>query len=92
MPGTKNRQPITAEQINEAFTTIQNEMQKTLNQKGCGTFVSLHEILGVITEEYVELIDAVRRESVIFVRDELVDIAVAAIFGVACIQADAVEW
>lgn len=86
------QQIITADQIKQAFTVVQKKMQERLNQKGYGTFASLHEISGVITEEYFELIDDVRRESVIGTREELLDIAVDAIFGVACIQADAVEW
>ena len=55
-----------------------------LAKHGHGAHASPHEILGVITEEYQELVEAVRDDDnpQRFV-DELFDIGVACIFGVA---------
>ena len=63
-----------------------------LIEKGDGTAASYHEVLGFITEEYMELIDAVRKNNVREIKSELIDIAVACVFGVACIDAGTMDW
>jgi len=64
-----------------------------LNQKGTGTFASSHEVLGVVCEEFRELEDAVQgKEGLGNIKDELLDIAVACVFGAACIDAGGLEW
>jgi len=45
--------------------------------------VGNHESLGIITEEYWELIDACKQNDPVDVASELMDIAVGAVFGVA---------
>ena len=75
--------------------TLQNfnaQLKKRLQEKGHGTFTSRHEILGTITEEYQELIEAIQKLPLANVRDELFDIAVACVFGVACIEAQGLDW
>jgi len=72
--------------LNDAIVQIQQHLAYTLNIKGSGSFVSTHELLGVITEEYYELIEAAHRGNVTNVHGELLDIAAACIFGVACIE------
>lgn len=83
---------ITEENVRKAVTATLEKMNERLKEKGAGTFASKHEILGVVQEEVLELTDAVRGESQDDVVAELLDIAVAAIYGVACIQAGATDW
>lgn len=73
------RPEITQEEIDFGLDVLKLALSKRLEEKGLGIFVSPHEILGVITEEYKELIDAVHKND--NVKGELLDIAVAAIFG-----------
>jgi hypothetical protein len=67
-------------------------LTKRLNQKGFGAFASSHEILGVVTEEYHELCHAIESNESIAIQDELLDLAVAAIFGLASIDAGGMRW
>ena len=53
-----------------------------MEKKGDGHFVSSHETLGVICEEYEELKEAVRANYPKAVCEELLDLAVAALFGI----------
>jgi len=67
-------------------------LKNRIIEKGDGTFSSKHEILGVITEEYYELVMAVHNESPQRITEELIDIAVGAIFAAACIDEQALDW
>lgn len=59
-----------------------------LGQKGYGAFASSHEILGQIVQETAEFTEAVHKKEPINRKiQELEDIAVAAIFGIASILA-----
>ena len=78
----------------DAVNDLMEKLTKRLNEKGNGSFSSKHEILGVLEEEFHELVDSVRKhgdtsEEII---QELLDIAVGAIFGVACIKTKKVDW
>lgn len=87
-----HRQRITEEQLEGARNVIRDWLRHRLDEKGCGALLSRHEILGVITEEYIELIEAVKFKSLTEVKAELRDMAVGCIFGIACIDAKAVDW
>jgi len=87
-----HRQQITQKQAKDADSTVRMKLIDRLEEKGYGALVSRHEILGVLTEEYAEAIEAVTLKSIQEVRDELIDLAVGCIFGVACIDAEAVDW
>ena len=87
-----HRQQITQTQAKDADSVVRMKLIDRLNEKGYGALVSRHEILGVLTEEYHEAVKAVESESIQEVRDELIDLAVGCIFGVACIDARAVDW
>jgi NTP pyrophosphatase (non-canonical NTP hydrolase) len=54
-----------------------------IEKHGRGAYISNHETLGIVAEEYHELIDAVHQNDPVDVANELMDIAVAALFGVA---------
>lgn len=80
------REQISSEVIKEAIDQTAAKLKMRLEEKGYGAFVSIHEILGIVTEEFHELVEAVRWNNQIEVKEELLDIAVGAIFGVACIN------
>lgn len=87
-----HRPLITAEEVNRGITALSVKLAKRLNEKGAGAFVSRHEILGTIAEEYDELIEAVRAGSLDDVARELLDIGVGSVFGFSCINACKVDW
>ncbi len=87
-----DRIQLTEEQIRYAVGATVDKLYKRLEQKGYGTFASRHEILGVITEEYKEVVDAVHEKNPEAIKQELLDIAVGAIFGYACMNEKTVDW
>jgi len=114
MPKPNDKRPLVEDRhIEDALMLLRSEMARRLSQKGQGTFTSTHEILGIITEEYTELIDAVQAQIKDFpvpdaatekerndiarwqqlqgVKSELLDIAVACVFGAACINNDQMD-
>ena len=78
-----DRPAITAEVLEDVFGDLGFHVGKRLNQHGDGAFVTEHETLGAIAEEYHELIEAVRGNNPEHVGMELTDIAVCAIVGLA---------
>lgn len=90
-PDSKRAQ-IKAESVRMAMDMLQGEMTKRLRQKGDGTFASRHEILGCLTEEYLEICNAVQCEDNQHLVAELLDAAVACVFGAACIVQGGTEW
>lgn len=89
---TSNRPDIPQETIMKALDQVMDKLGSRLIQKGSGTFKSSHEILGVVTEEYDELIQAVRSNDNKKLEHELIDIAVACVFGLASILNDTTDW
>ncbi len=69
------------------------KMRYRLKQKGMGCFGSNHEILGVIrqeTDEYSEAIHLKKSDQEKI--EELLDIAVAALIGIASIESGGLDW
>lgn len=62
---------------------VRATVSERLKQHGPSIYASPHETLGIITEEYHELIDAVQLNDRGALTRELIDIAVAAILGLA---------
>lgn len=86
------RTPVPEESIEQAIGEFREMLNFRLKEKGGGAYASRHEVLGQITEEYAELIEAVHSKSLDEVKKELFDIAVACIFGAACIDAGTLDW
>jgi len=84
----KSRVEVIRDVVEASLSRLKEELFARLGEKGYGSFISEHETLGVITEEYDELIDAVRADDPAAVRKELMDIAVACVFGDASIHAN----
>lgn len=77
--------------IDAAIAEVRGKLIERLAEKGWGTFASSHETLGIIAEEYDELLEAVRGNDLMEVDAELKDLAVAAILGMASITANRSE-
>ena len=87
------RPKISDKQIRQEMINLNTALLIRLAEKGKGSFASSHEILGIITEEYQELIEAIHSNSgSINVVKELEDIAVACVFACACIKNDKLDW
>ena len=77
-----DRPEITADNINSAVNALQIRMVKTLNKKGNGAFISRHEILGALQEEFREVEDAIRSaDDLDKLVEELFDVAVVSVLA-----------
>jgi hypothetical protein len=87
------RHQLTEDQLENAGKEIINKMRYRAAQKGMGVFASNHEILGYTTDEVNEYRDAVHgRLSDEQKVQELIDIAVCALWGIASIRSGGVDW
>ena len=69
-----------------AFLDVEAKLVERLKKHGLGGYVGAHETLGIVAEEYHELIDAVRSNDPDAVEAELIDVAVGCIFGIASLR------
>jgi hypothetical protein len=88
-----NRQQLTPQDFNKALESVKEKFFYRVKQKGSGTMASNHEILGIISQEVQEYNDAIHQKlSDSDKIEELKDIAVAAVFGIASIESQGVDW
>ena len=71
--------------ITKSIETISTKVNARLEQKGKGIYASPHEASGIITEEYLELMEAIRTNNLFDITLELEDVAVACITAIASI-------
>lgn len=87
------RQQLTSEQIDNALCDVTAKLHYRVKQKGLGVMASNHEILGIVSQEVREYDESIHRRLTSSEKiEELKDIAVAAIFGIASIQSGGVDW
>ena len=86
------RKDITPEQVDEALRITGEMLKRRLREKGTQSYASTHEGLGIITEEYYELVEAVTLNDMDAFEKECLDVAVGCIFSVACRRAGALDW
>ena len=87
------RHQLTREDLAQAIREITEKTDYRLKQKGHGVMASNHEILGIIVDEVQEYRDEVHAKSADDLKvEELKDIAVAAIWGIASIRSGGVDW
>jgi len=92
MPGI-DRPQLTDADLNSAMSELQKQVARRINEKGAGSFASRHEIAGAIdSEEMHEFREAVQKGTLYDVKDELLDIAVGCVIGIAGIAAKKVDW
>jgi hypothetical protein len=87
-----DRVQITDKQIDDAIERVDWMLGMSLKEKGHGTFASTHEILGMATEEYNELKEAVHNKDYGNIEEEIIDLAVGCVFALACIRARTLDW
>jgi len=86
------RKQISPQQLSVSIKEIEKRLYERLEEKGYGAWLSRHEILGFLTEEYYEVIEAVHNQSTKEIKEELKDIAVGCIFAMSCIDAKSLDW
>jgi len=86
------RPEVTPRLINETHKKIYEEWIRRLQEKGPHICASSHEILGIVTEEFYELVDTVKSNDIDNVEKELTDVAVACLHGIASIKSNGMDW
>ncbi|MBL1177599.1 hypothetical protein [Pantanalinema sp. GBBB05] len=87
------RHQLEESDLRSAINEVKVMLVIRMEQKGMGSMASNHEILGILDEEYDEYRDAIHAKGSQDDKvNELVDIAVAALFGIASIRAGGVDW
>lgn len=80
------REPIHWPNVDACHRQIYGAVVKRCKEKGDHIYAGSHEILGTATEEYHELIDAVKSNDRQQTYAELLDLAVVCLFGMASLQ------
>ena len=75
-----------------AMKAVRDALEMRLEEKGYRTYASSHEISGIVDEEVNEMKEAVHDNDNEYLRKELIDIAVAAIWGIVSIDSDGLDW
>ena len=83
MPLRQNRVDVSDESVEQAIAIVVGSLRFRMEEKGRESYISDFETVGLITEEYHELIAALISNDDLNVTEELIDIAVGCIFGVA---------
>lgn len=89
---TTKRADVPKEMRDMAIALVAQRMEQKMKQYGERTFISSHEIYGIMAEEMAEYLDAVRNGNQHAIKDELIDIAVAAVFGLASAINEQMDW
>ena len=86
------RHEIEDKALEQAIDQVGLWLGKRIQEKGCGSFSSSHEIRGVLDDEFEELKEALHDKDMNQIYWELRDIAVGCIFSMACIQQGTLDW
>ena len=87
-----NRHEIDLEDYENIIHIAEDEWRTELEEKGKHIFVSSHEILGTLTEEYSEFKIAVQSNDIEEIEKELKDVLVIALHGLASIRSNKMDW
>jgi hypothetical protein len=83
------RKPVPESTRDLVFREVKACLERRIQEKGDGAFVSVHELRGVLDEEWDELAEAMHSKKLGPIEAELKDLIVGAVFGLACIRAGA---
>ena len=89
------RVQISRQHVLDAVTETRRALDDRLDEKGYGSFASRHEIQGILAEEMKEILDEIHSQEDAdhgHLAEELKDLAVGAIFGLACIRSNTLDW
>ena len=78
-----NLATVTDDDIKSILFMLQTKLKSTIASKGDKSFVSTHEGLGVLTEEYIELIDAIKSDNQKKIENEAYDVLISTIWLLA---------
>ena len=78
--------------LEAVFKAVRQKLEFRLKEKGFGILVSRHEIQGILAEEFKELMDALQDNDRNWFREELLDIAVGCIIGIASMDSKKMDW
>lgn len=92
MEDTQCRPQMSDNAIDRAMEDVMRKLMFRLDQKGRGIFMSSHEIEGIVGEEVREFQRAVEINDSENQREELTDIAVAAILGIVSRNSGKMDW
>ena len=84
---TKHTEEQTRQGLKEAMDAVSKKMDMRLHAKGPGFFIDRHQVWGLLDEEVGEFKDEIHRKDPHKARIELIDIAVAALWGIASFDA-----
>lgn len=77
----------------KAVESIKEKLEYRQEQKGVHTYASIHECLGILQEEMTEFEAEVHGKTSRKLQiEELKDIAVAAIWSIASIESNKIDW
>jgi NTP pyrophosphatase (non-canonical NTP hydrolase) len=79
----KTRIGVNQDTIDKVFNFSKEHLKTRIIKHGSDSFISPHEILGILEEEIHELVDAVRENNNYHIVDELHDTITVCIFGIA---------
>lgn len=86
------REIVGPEAVRAAGEAFYEKLAARLGEKGPGTFKSRHEILGVLQEEFHELVEAVQSNDRVDFEEELLDIMIGAYWGLASSKNRTLDW
>lgn len=76
------RDQVEQQEISNAFELLRQGLNKRIQKHGNGKFASRAEALGILCEEYAETIEAMRRNVKQEFVDEMMDVAVTALWAI----------
>lgn len=88
----EGRKPLTELAIARVLEIVEKRLKQRIKEKGPHGLASFHEGLGLLAEEYHELMDAARSNDNGLIRYETEDIAVAAIYILASMDSGTLDW
>lgn len=86
------RHQLNKEEFEREIDTTKEKLFKRLDQKGYGISVSTHEIVGILEEEMREVWGALRENNNEELYQELLDVAVACLLGMASLKSEKMDW
>lgn len=86
MNSRKSRHQLTKKHVTWAMDRIEKQLAGKISKRGMGRYESVHEIYGIVAEEAYELLKATHENHHSNFEDELIDVCVGCIWGLASMK------
>lgn len=86
------REPINLSEIEKAMSDVRVFLENKIKEKGNLSFASIHEISGVLDEEFDELKESIHLNDYNQVEIELKDVIISAFWGLVSLQTRKIDW